>query len=235
MTFDHVRSHFLDSVDPVELPVAMNDMMAATFALVFLDTGYRVIRWLRAQDIDWAKLMVVVCGRAGRPTAGLTWQTNSMCHLLWQATGQKLDPEKLYIAPHAPVFSLDQLETSEGAADVEHQFRKLWFGSRTTVEMGRVMFDGYPAFHRPMQSAPVVDAATRSISELPQVRSEADRRAIITRLRFVMEDPAQQLVNAGAQFVVDQLCAHDNDPSRVVIPGFTNLDYPDWTMRKLGR
>lgn len=87
------------------------------------------------------------------------------------------------------------------------------------------MFDGYPAFHRPVEAAPIVDAGTRQAAELPRVRSVDDRRAIITRLRFVMEDPAQQLANAGAQFIVDQLCGNGNVPEAVVVPGLDNIDY----------
>jgi hypothetical protein len=58
------------------------------------------------------------------------------------------------------------------------------------------------------------------------LRSPDDRVTAITRLRFVMEDPAQLLSNSVAHYVIDQLCDHDNDPSRVVIPGFTNVSYP---------
>ena len=207
----------------------MNDMMAATFALVFLDTGFRIARWLEAQQVDWERLMVIISGRAGRPTAGVTWQTNSMCHLLWQVSGHRLDPERLLIAPHAPGLVLSDLADSDSAVTAEAQFRQLWFGSRATVELGRLMYQGYPAFHRAIDAAPVIDATTRSAGELPVVRSHDDRRSVITRLRFVMEDPAQQLANAGAQFMIDQLCENGNDPSKVKVPGLTDIEYPrDW-------
>lgn len=226
LTFPFVRDNFLDATGPEAPAVAMNDMMAATFALVFLDTGYRVIRWTRDQDIDWERSMVLISGRAGRPTAGVTWQTNSMCNLLWQASGRRLDPERLYIAPHAPGLVLADLDGPDGGAAIEAQFRRIWFSSRATVEMGRLMYADYPAFRRDVADAPVVDAATQSISQIPLVRSADDRRAIVTRMRFVMEDPAQQLANAGAQFIVDQLAANGNRPEDVVVPGLTNVDYP---------
>ena len=225
LTHEFARAHFLDAVDPDEVPVPMNDMMAATFALNFLDTAFRVIRWLRSEPIDWDRMMVVISGRAGRPTAGVTWQTNSMCHLLFQASGQRLDPERLMIAPHAPALVLADLDGPD-APMVEAGFRKIWFSSRATVEMGRIMYADYPAFRRSIEAAPVVDPDTASVSEIPTVRSAEDRRAIITRLRFVMEDPAQQLANAGAQFIVDQLCANGNRPADVVVPGFTDTVYP---------
>lgn len=225
LTHEYARAHFLDAVDPAEVPVPMNDMMAATFALNFLDTAFRVIRWLRSEEIDWDRMMVVISGRAGRPTAGVTWQSNVMCHLLWQASGQRLDPERLMIAPHAPPLVLAELDEA-GTAAIETEFRRIWFSSRATAEMGRIMYADYPAFRRPIGAAPVVDAGTDSITEIPTVRSADDRRAIITRLRFVMEDPAQQLANAGAQFIVDQLCANGNRPDAVIVPGFTNTVYP---------
>ena len=231
-TFPYLRDHFLDPVGSAEVPVPMNDMMAATFALVFLDTGHRIIRWLRAQDFDWERLMVMISGRAGRPTAGLTWQSNSMCHILWQASGQKLVPERLYIAPHAPGLVIADLADAAGRANTEAQFRQIWFSSRATVEVGRLMYEGYPAFRPLMNNAPIVDATTQEISELPIVRSPDDRRAIITRLRFVMEDPGQQLANASAHYVIDQLCAVDLRPEDVVIPGFTNTVYPRRTPRR---
>ena len=226
LTHEHLRAHFLDTSAPGDIPVAMNEVMAATFALVSLDNGFRIVRWLREQPIDWGRLMVLISGRAGRPTAGVTWQTNSMCHMLWRAGDRRLDPERLYIAPHAPNLVLADLEDRAGAEAVEARFRRIWFSSRATVEMGRLMYDGYPAFRRAIGDAPVVDAATSSLAELPVVRSDADRRAIMTRLRFVMEDPAQQLVNAGHQFIVDQLCDNGNRPAQVVVPGFTNTAYP---------
>ena len=224
--FAYLRDNFLDAVGPDALPVPMNDMMAATFALVFLDTGFRVMRWLRAQEIDWARLMVLISGRAGRPTAGVTWQTNTMCHLLWQASGQRLDPERLYIAPHAPGLAVADLAEADAAATLEAQYRQIWFSSRATVEMGRLMYADYPAFRPRTEAAPVIDAATGAMHDMPVVRSADDRRAIVTRLRFVMEDPTQQLANAGAQFIVDQLAANGNRPAEVVVPGLTGVAYP---------
>ena len=235
LTFPFVRENFLDAHGPEAPPIAMNDMMAATFALMFLDTAHRIMRWTRAQAIDWERLMVLVSGRAGRPTAGVTWQTNTMCHLLWRASGQRLDPERLYIAPHAPALALGDLGEPGGAAAAEAQFRRIWFSSRAPVEMARLMYEGYPSFRRQTAVPPVVDAATATMSEIPLVRSADDRRAIVTRMRFVMEDPSQQLANAGAQFIVDQLAANGNRPEEVSVPGFTDVVYPPWPAREVAR
>jgi hypothetical protein len=226
LTFDYLRNHYLDPVNSADVPVPINDMMAGTFGLVFLDIGHRIIGWLRNQDFDWQRLMVVVSGRAGRATAALTWSTNSMCHLLWRASAQRLPPDRLYIAPHAPSLVLADLRDAASRAALEAEFRQIWFSIRATVEVGREMFAGYPAFEPAINSAPVIDASTRSIGEMPAVRSPDDRRAVMTRLRFVMEDPAQQLANSVAPYIVDQLCDSDNRPADVIVAGFTNVTYP---------
>jgi hypothetical protein len=226
LTFDYLRNHYLDPVNSADVPVPINDMMAGTFGLVFLDIGHRIIGWLRNQDFDWQRLMVVVSGRAGRATAALTWSTNTMCHLLWRASAERLPPDRLYIAPHAPSLVLADLRDAASRAALEAEFRQIWFSIRATVEVGREMFAGYPAFEPAINSAPVIDASTRSISEMPAVRSPDDRRAVMTRLRFVMEDPAQQLANSVAPYIVDQLCDSDNRPADVIVAGFTNVTYP---------
>lgn len=224
--FDYLRTQWLDVTGDGDFPVAMNDMMAATFALVLLDTAYRMNAWLGCQQIPWTRLMVLVSGRAGRPTAGVTWQTNIICHLLWQASGQTLSPERLYIAPHSPGLDLAQLNDPRRAAEIEAAYREIWFSANVSIEMGQLMFEGYPAYRQRIDTAPVIDDQTQEAAELPRVRSAEDRRAIITRLRFVMEDPAQQLANAGAQFIIDQLANNGNDPSGIVVPGLDNVEYP---------
>lgn len=225
-SFPYVRENFLDPVDNPAVPVPVNDMMAATFALVFLDSGFRITRWLRAQDIDWSRLMVILSGRAGRPTAGLSWQSNSACYVLHRASNAQLPPERVYIAPHAPSLDPAALETPEGAARAEAEFRQIWFSTRATVEMGRAMYADYPAYRPMVDDAPVVHADTEVLGDLPKVQSPDDRRAFVTLLRFVMEDPRQQLANASAQYIVDQLSENDNRPERVLVPGFDNVAYP---------
>lgn len=231
-TFPNLRRDFLDPVASAAVPVPMNDMMAATFALVVLDSTFRITRWLRSQTIDWDRLMVIVSGRAGRPTAGLSWQTNSACHVLLKASCDRLDPERVFIAPHAPSFNPADLATPNGTKAVEAEFRKLWYATRATVEAGREMYADYPAYKPNLDAALVVDPETQTIADLPMVKGPDDRRGFVTLLRFVMEDPRQQLANASARYIADQLYEHDNEPAKVLIPGFTNTDYPRRTARR---
>jgi hypothetical protein len=228
-TIEYARKHFLDPLNDAAVPIPINDMMLGTFGLVFLDIGYRIMRWLRAQHFDWERMMVVISGRAGRTTAGVTWKTNNMCHLLWRASHQKLPPERVYVAPHAPPVALEALRSDMDQSAVEAQYRQIWFSTRVSVEVGREMFAGYPAFVPTFNIAPTLDEHTRSLGELPGIKSLEDRRAFITRLRFVMEDPAQQLSNAVAHYILDQMNDDPIDPGAVFVPGFTDTLYPQRT------
>jgi Domain of unknown function (DUF5624) len=226
MNFENLREAFLDPVSSRHVPVPINDVMVATFALTFLDIGHRIIRWLRSCDLDWNKIMVLVSGRAGRPTAGLTWVTNSNCHLLWRASGGRLPVENLHIAAHGPSFSAADAQDAARMTELESQFRDIFLHLRANIDLARMMFDGYPAFLRSIEEPPVIEPATKALHAMPKLRSPDDRQTAITRLRFVMEDPTQQLANSVAHFIIDQLCDHDNRPEAVVIPGFTNMTYP---------
>jgi uncharacterized protein DUF5624 len=225
MTFENLREAFLDPVGRYEVPIPINDMMVATFALTFLDIGHRIIRWLQSCDFDWRKVMVLVSGRAGRPTAGLTWATNSNCHLLWRASGGQLAVENLHIAAHGPSFSAADVRDPALMTELENQFRDIFLHLRANIDLARRMFEGYPAFLKSIEEPPVIEPATRALHAMPKLRSPDDRQTAITRLRFVMEDPTQQLANSVAHFIIDQLCDHDNRPEAVVIPGFTNMTY----------
>lgn len=49
-------------------------------------------------------------------------------------------------------------------------------------------------------------------NRVPVVRAVDGKRAIVTRLRYVMEGPAAQIATAGPQFVLDQSVANGNRP-----------------------
>jgi hypothetical protein len=227
MNFKHLREHYLEPVNSAEVPVPINDMMVATFALAFLDIGYRIIRWMRDNVQDWGRLMVLLSGRSGRPTAGLTWASNNMCHLLWKASGERLAPERVYIAPHAPSFTLADVQNDEHLARLNLEFRDIWNNTRASAELARAMFEGFPAFEPTTGLAFSASGTGRlTLQEMPPLRSASDRFTAITRLRFVMEDPTQLLANSVAPYIIDQLCESGNRPGEVLIPGFANVEYP---------
>jgi hypothetical protein len=168
----------------------------------------------------------LLSGRSGRPTAGLTWATNNNCHMLWRASGEQLLPENLQIAPHGPSLVLSDLNDKARTTELESQFRDIALHLRANIDLARLMFEGYPSFEKNIEEPPVIEPGTRSLRAMPRLRSPEDRVTAITRLRFVMEDPAQLLSNSVAHFIIDQLCEHDNQPDQVVIPGFSNVTYP---------
>ena len=226
ISFEALRNTYLDPVNSADIPVPINDVMIATFTLAFLDIGHRMLRWLRAQNFDWTRLMVLVSGKIGRPSSGLTWATNNNCHLLWKASRERLAPENVQITPHGPSVTVADLANEARVREVEQQARDIFLHLRANIQMSRLMFAGYPSFTKSIEEPPVIEAGTKTLRAMPRLRSPDDRQTALTRLRFVMEDPTQLLANSVAHFVIDQLCESDNRPEKVVIPGFTNMRYP---------
>ncbi|MCX8570753.1 DUF5624 domain-containing protein [Aminobacter sp. MET-1] len=226
MTYAYLREHYLEPVETKTIAVPFNDVMVATFALTFLDIAHRTLSWVRAQDLDWSELMVMICGSSGRPTAGLTWATNSTCHILWRASGERFRPENMLIAPHAPGLTLDMINSGANLAEIEARYRAMWTRTRVTAEIGGKMFQGFPGFVPDINAAPIMTTDTKTLSEMPRLRYPDDRLTAIARLRLVMEDPRQLLSNSVSEFIIDELCHKDLNPAAVVIPGFTNVSYP---------
>jgi hypothetical protein len=227
MNFEHVRQGYLEPVGSAAVPIPINDVMVATFALAFLDIGHRMIKWMRDEISGWERLMVMLSGRSGRATAGLTWSTNNMCHLIWRASEQRLPIERVYIAPHSPSLVLADVQNEEQLRKLEAEFRGIWNNTRASVELARAMFAGFPAFEPAAEPSPAIPLTGRTIlHDMPPLRSAGDRYSAITRLRFVMEDPRQLLANSVAPYIIDQLCANGNRSSDVDIPGFTGVEYP---------
>ena len=226
ISFATLRDTYLDPVNSTEVPVPINDVMVATFTLTFLDIAHRMLRWLRAQNFDWTRLMVLLSGKSGRPSSGLTWATNNNCHLLWKASAQRLVPENVQITPHGPSVAVADLGNEARLRDAERQFREIFLHLRANIDMSRLMFAGYPSFSKSIEEPPVIEPGTKTLRAMPRLRSPDDRVTALTRLRFVMEDPTQLLSNSVAHFVIDQLCESGNRPEQVVIPGFSNVTYP---------
>jgi hypothetical protein len=226
MTYDNLRQNYLDPANSAAVPVPLNDVMVATFTLTFLDIAHRMIRWLRSQDFNWQNLMILLSGKSGRPSAGLTWQTNNNCHLLWQASERRILPEHVQITPHGPSVVLSDLRDAAKVAEIEQRVRDVFLQLRANTDLAGLMFEGYPRFSKSIEEPPVIEPATKALHAMPRLRSPDDRATAITRLRFVMEDPTQLLSNSVAHFVIDQLCESNNQTRAVVIPGFSNVSYP---------
>ncbi|WP_457585277.1 DUF5624 domain-containing protein [Ensifer canadensis] len=225
-TYEQLRQRFLEPPKPGILPVAFNDVMVATFALTFLDIAHRMLTWLKSLELDWQTVMVMICGSSGRPTAGLTWATNNMCHMVWRASQRALKPEHLLISPHAPGLNLEMIKSGSDLRDLEKSYRTLWCKTRVTAEIGGRMFEGFPVFAPDIGQAPIIADPSQALSEMPRLQHPNDRFTAISRLRLVMEDPRQLLSNSVAEFIIDELSDNGLDPASVTIPCFTNTVYP---------
>ena len=222
LTPETLRADYLDGG-----PVPVNHMMVATFFLAGLDIGFRIGRWLRSQDLDWSRLMVLVAGRQGRATAGVTWTTSSVATMILGTSGHQLPLEHLYLAPHAPTFATPRDGDLSEVIALESELRGIWCATRVTVELGEVMFAGHPRYSPAGVRFPdVSDPAVTEVSEMPVVHSADDMRSLVTRLRVVMEDPRQLLSGAVVDLAVEALAANEWDPTKVVVPGLSGVDYP---------
>lgn len=227
LTFEHLRANYLETTEPGSPPIPFNHVMIATFCLTALDISHRVSLWLRGQALDWKRLMVLIAGQPGRATAGLTWSSNNMCHLLTRASEGRLAPERLYIVPRAPDLALSG-DDNDGDRwrQLEQRYRTLWFNTYANVELAGRMFEGYPPYRFATPRGQAVDRATEAVSELPAVASAQDMFALVSRLRFVLEDPRQLISNCVADVMIDQLFVHDSRLEKVEISGFSNVAYP---------
>jgi hypothetical protein len=220
-----LRREYLDARDVPGTPVPFNMVMIATFFLTNLDIAYRVLRWSQQQQLAWERTMVLISGKQGRPTAGVTWTTNSVCQMLLGASGDKLPLERILIAPHAPSFVLNELAGIEALRSLEQTYRSIWFSIQATRDLADPMFHEYARFQPQTGLAPSVTTSTLTVSELPAIRSNDDWLSLVTRLRVVLEDPRQLLSNCVADYAVAQLRAQGNRPDQVSIPGLSGVSY----------
>jgi hypothetical protein len=224
-----VRRDFLAGpARPGDLPVPFNKVMIATFYLTGMDIAHRLITWLDAAGIDWDRAMVIFAGQSGRPTAGVTQESHSVAGVVRAVSRGRLAPERTFIAPHAPVFPPynPAEQDASPAAALEAGYRRLWAGLRVTSELAGGMFDGYPRFAAPSTEPPAIGPGTASVAAKPALKGADDWFALVTRLRVVMEDPAQLLSGAVTDYASSELVAHANDPSAVTVPGLDGEPYP---------
>jgi Domain of unknown function (DUF5624) len=229
LTMAAVRRDYLEGpADGGALPVPFNKVMIATFYLTGMDIAHRLIAWLDGAGIDWERAMVILAGQTGRPTAGVTEESHSIAGVVRAVSRGRLAAERMFIAPHAPVFPpFDPVtgDTSEAAA-FESGYRRLWAVLRATCELGAEMFEGYPRFSASSGERVTVGPGATSVPGKPAVAGPDDWFALVTRLRVVMEDPRQLLSGAVTDYASSELVRHANDPSAVTVPGLDGEPYP---------
>ena len=225
LTMTTVQRDYLDGPAD-DLPVPFNRVMVATFFLTGMDVAHRLIGWFDELGIAWERAMVLIAGRAGRPTAGVTEESNSVAGVVRAASRGRLPHGRLFIAPHAPVFETYDGTNLAAVAALEDGYRRLWASLHATSDLGGQMFEGYPRFEpRPAEHASL-GADSVSVHEKPAVNGPDDWLALTTRLRVMMEDPRQLLSGAVTDYASSQLVRSANDPSAVTVPGLDGEPYP---------
>lgn len=228
LTAATLRQDFLEG--PADnLPVPFNRVMVATFFLTGMDIAHRLITWFDTIDLPWERTMVIIAGRQGRPTAGVTRESNSVAGVVDAASRGRLPANRLLIAPHAPVFPMFDGSNLTEVVALEGEYRRLWSSILATCDLGAQMFDGFPRFEPPPVADGGLDAGSRVVHGKPTVRDADDWLALTTRLRVVMEDPRQLLSGAVTDFASRQLVENDNKPSAVTVPGLDGEPYPTVT------
>jgi hypothetical protein len=193
-----------------------------------MDIAHRLIGWFDGVGIDWERALVIFAGQAGRPTAGVTEESHSIAGVVRAVSRGRLAAERMFIAPHAPVFPPFDPATGDTApaAAFEGGYRRLWAGLRATCELGGEMFAGYPRFAAATAGQVTVGPGSTSVPAKPAVAGPGDWLALVTRLRVVMEDPRQLLSGAVTDYVSSELVRHANDPAAVTVPGLDGEPYP---------
>lgn len=227
LTPDFLRQEYLEAKrDALGATVPLNAVMIATFFLVALDISHRVIAWFKEQSVDWNRTMVLIAGQQGRPTAGVTWTTNSVCQMILGASNQKLSLERMYIAPHAQSFTVKDPDDVDAVRAFEEPLRSIWFYTRAISNLAPTMFEGYPRYAPGSYEPPVIGKDTRELSEMPRILGPDDMLTMTTRLRLVVEDPRQLLSGCVTDYAVEQLRLNGNNPATVVVPGLDRYAYP---------
>lgn len=230
LTISALREDYLEG--PADhLAVSFNRIMVATFFLVGLDLGHRLIGWFDGLDLAWERAMVIIAGQQGRPTAGVSIESNSVAGVVSAASRGRLPAERLLIAPHAPVFPQFDGSDLGPVAELEGGYREMWSALAAISRLGAYMFDSYPGFRAPTSNGRYVDADSAWVHEKPALRNSHDWLGLITRLRVVMEDSRQLLSGAVTDYVSLQLAEHDNDPLAVTVPGLDGEPYPGIQVR----
>jgi Domain of unknown function (DUF5624) len=227
LTMAAVRQDYLEGLRPVPF----NKVMIATFYLTGMDIAHRLITWFDAVGIDWERAMVIIAGQAGRPTAGVTAESHSLAGVIRAVSRGRLSADRMFIAPHAPVFEPFAPESGDtsAAARLETGYRRLWAMLHATCELGGQMFEGHPRFVAPSAEQDAITPGVTSVQAKPAVTGPDDWLALVTRLRVVMEDPRQLLSGAVTDYASSELVRHDNDPAAVTVPGLDGEPYPSVT------
>ena len=205
LTAEFLQQEYLEARGTIlHTAIPVNAIMIATFFLAGLDIAYRMKMWLNDYNIDWTKAMVIIVGRQGRETSGVTLTTNSVAQIIFEVSNLELPPSRLYIAPHGPNINVERSNNIESIRQYEEALRLLWNRNQAIGTLGPTMFSGYPS-DKPQSSRPVIRSTTNELSEMPRIQSPDDWVSLTTRMRIVLEDPRQLLSGCVTDYATQQL------------------------------
>lgn len=226
MNGESLREDYLDGSPRPDLPVSTNRIMIATFGLVALEMINRMIGWFEEVGVDWSRTLFAVAGRQGRPTGGITKSTTNLARIMHIVSEGRLDENRVFLAPHLPVFDPPMGGDLSGVVALEEELRWQLARVMSSAELAPLMFEGYPQFVQPPLYGPPLAPDALVLSESPRIRAVDDWQTMFARLRLSLEDPRQLLAAGVTDFIAEQLVAHRNDPSAVFVPGFDGEPYP---------
>ncbi|MFI9383497.1 DUF5624 domain-containing protein [Kutzneria sp. NPDC052558] len=209
-----------------ELPIGFDRVIIGTFALVGANTSARMIRWFDSVGLDWEHVILMLIGRQGRPTSGVTLGSNSLGRILRIASRGRLADERIFIAPHAPTFPDPDGANDHEIAAVEQPLRWTIARVMAAVELAPVLFPDSPRFVPPPVYGPDLTKDTTQITEMPRITGPHDWTVMIARQRLALEDPRQLLASGVTDYMADQLVRHGNDPTAIIVPGVDGITYP---------
>ena len=226
------RDHLEGPASHGDLPVPFNQVMIATFYLTGMDIAHRLITWLDAVGIDWERAMVIFAGQAGRPTAGVTQESHSIAGVVRAVSRGRLARRAgvhRAARPRLPALRPGATATAPRPGPGGRLPPAVGRAARHLRPGGRHV-RGLPALRRarPPSRPPSAPAPPASTAK-PALKGPGDWFALVTRLRVVMEDPAQLLSGAVTDYASSELVAHANDPSAVTVPGLDGEPYPHIT------
>ncbi|KRE23365.1 DUF5624 domain-containing protein [Agromyces sp. Soil535] len=208
------------------LPVSMNRIMIATFALYALDFTHRLVNWLDEIRVDWDRTLFAITGRQGRPTAGTSKATTNLARIMHLVSGGRLSVDRIFVAPTMPGFETPRDGDLSEVVAAEEPIRWQLARVMSSAELAPIMYDGYPRFAEPGLYGPDLHVGASSVTEMPRIHGPDDWLTMFTRLRLTLEDPRQLLAAGVTDFVAEQLLEAGNDPMAVTVPGLDGEPYP---------
>lgn len=230
LTSEYLQHEFLEAKGKtLGAVIPFNAVMIATFFLVGLDISYRMRIWLEGQKIDWKRAMVLIVGRQGRETSGVTLTTNSVAQSIIQCSNLDVPLERIYIAPHGPTIALQDASDIDSLRKYGAQARTLWNKLHAIGQLGETMFSGYARYRPQLNNRSVIDDNTTEVAEMPRIRGPDDWLSLSTRMRLVLEDARQLLSGCVTDYAAEQLRQNGGSYADVVVPGLDHFDYANAT------